>query len=167
MRKSCQTSQHGIKIQHYVIKFVSDLRQVGGFLRVLRIPPSINWALRYNWNIVESGVKHHNPQNSMQEYKWHTFQYYLLPIDSSTKFQLFRGCQFYWWRKLEYSEKIADLLLVTDKMLFRVHLAMSGIRIHDISSDKLDFFFQYTNTVLRYYFLENRILTKEYIRNSI
>jgi len=28
-------------IQHYVIKFVSDLRQVGGFLRVLRIPPPI------------------------------------------------------------------------------------------------------------------------------
>jgi hypothetical protein len=26
-------------IQHYVIKFVSDLRQVGSFLRVLRFPP--------------------------------------------------------------------------------------------------------------------------------
>ena len=28
-------------IQHYVIKFVSDLQQVGGFLWVLRFPPSI------------------------------------------------------------------------------------------------------------------------------
>jgi len=28
-------------IQHYVIKFVSDLRQVGGFLRLLRFPPPI------------------------------------------------------------------------------------------------------------------------------
>jgi hypothetical protein len=28
-------------IQHYVIKFVSDLRQAGGFLRVLRFPPPI------------------------------------------------------------------------------------------------------------------------------
>jgi len=28
-------------IQHYVIKFVSDLRQDGGFLRVLLIPPPI------------------------------------------------------------------------------------------------------------------------------
>jgi hypothetical protein len=27
--------------QHYVIKFVSDLRQVGGFLQVLRFPPQI------------------------------------------------------------------------------------------------------------------------------
>ena len=28
-------------IQHYVIKFVSDLQQVGGFLWVLRFPPPI------------------------------------------------------------------------------------------------------------------------------
>jgi len=28
-------------IQHYVIKFVSDLRKVDGFLRVLRFPPPI------------------------------------------------------------------------------------------------------------------------------
>ena len=29
-------------IQHYVIKFVSDLPPVGGFLRVLRFPPPIH-----------------------------------------------------------------------------------------------------------------------------
>ena len=28
-------------IQHYVIKFVSDMWQVGGFLRVLQVPPPI------------------------------------------------------------------------------------------------------------------------------
>jgi len=28
-------------IQHYVIKFVSNLQQVGDFLRVLQFPPSI------------------------------------------------------------------------------------------------------------------------------
>jgi len=32
---------------HYVIKFVSDLRQVGGFLRVLRFPLPIK-PPRYN-----------------------------------------------------------------------------------------------------------------------
>jgi hypothetical protein len=26
-------------MQHYVIKFVSDVRQVGGFLRVIQFPP--------------------------------------------------------------------------------------------------------------------------------
>ena len=29
-------------VQHYVMKFFSDLRQVGGFLRVFRFPPPIN-----------------------------------------------------------------------------------------------------------------------------
>jgi hypothetical protein len=28
-------------IQHYVIKFVSDLQQVGGFLQILQFPPPI------------------------------------------------------------------------------------------------------------------------------
>jgi len=34
-------SRSGQGVQHYAIKFVSDLRQVGGFLQVLRFPPSI------------------------------------------------------------------------------------------------------------------------------
>jgi hypothetical protein len=42
-------------MQQYVIKFVSDLQQVSGFLRVLRLLP------QYNWNIVESGIKLHKP----------------------------------------------------------------------------------------------------------
>jgi hypothetical protein len=45
-------------IKNYVLKFVCDLRQVGDFLR---FPPPIELTTRYNWNIVESGVKHHNP----------------------------------------------------------------------------------------------------------
>jgi hypothetical protein len=32
-------------IQHYVIKFVSDLRQVGGFLCVLQFPPPIKLTI--------------------------------------------------------------------------------------------------------------------------
>ena len=34
-------SRSGRGVQHYVIKFVSDLRQVGGFLRVLQFPQPI------------------------------------------------------------------------------------------------------------------------------
>ena len=54
----CSNPIHGevYSIQHYLIKFVSDLWQIGGFLRVLQFPPP-----RYNWNIVESGVKYHKP----------------------------------------------------------------------------------------------------------
>ena len=31
----------GYSIQHFVVKFVGDLRQVGGFLQLLRFPPPI------------------------------------------------------------------------------------------------------------------------------
>ena len=48
----------------YVIKFVSDLRQVGGFLKILQFPPPIKWLPRYNWNTVQSVVKHHNPNST-------------------------------------------------------------------------------------------------------
>ena len=43
-------------IQHYVIEFVSDLRQVFSFLQVIKFPD----RHIFNWNIVESGIKDHN-----------------------------------------------------------------------------------------------------------
>ena len=41
------------------IIYNSDLGQVGGFIRVFRFP-----SPRYNWNIVESGIKHYKTNYS-------------------------------------------------------------------------------------------------------
>jgi hypothetical protein len=51
----------------------------------------------------------------------------LMPL--STKFQLYHGGQFYWWRIQEYQEKTTDLTQVTDIMLYRVHLAWTGFKL--------------------------------------
>jgi hypothetical protein len=67
-------------IQHYVIKFVSDLQQVSGFLKVLPFPPSIKQTamiiLKYCW-ILRSFFK------TNLEYKisdlFGFFQYYVCP----------------------------------------------------------------------------------------
>ena len=61
----CCEFRSGRGVQHYVIKFVGDLWQVGGLLRVLRFPPPIKLTATINWNIVESGVKHHKTKANL------------------------------------------------------------------------------------------------------
>ena len=62
----------------------------------------------------------------------------LMPLLSL--FQLYRGGQYYWWRKPGYAEKTNNHLQVNDKLytikLYRVHLAMSVIWIRNFSGDR-------------------------------
>jgi hypothetical protein len=57
----------------------------------------------------------------------------LMPL--STIFQLYRGVQFYWRRKLEYPEKTIDLSYVTDTLYHIMLYCLSGIRTHNVSGD--------------------------------
>jgi hypothetical protein len=57
-------------IQHYVIKVVSDLWQVGVFSGYSGFIHQWKWPPRNNWNIVESGIKHHNPNLNLSIFMW-------------------------------------------------------------------------------------------------
>ena len=80
-------SPHGkvYSIRLYVKKFVIKMRQVSSFLWVLRfLPPIKLTATIYSWNIVESGVKHYNPN---------PFWSSKLLIIQNSKFQ--HGCYYF------------------------------------------------------------------------
>jgi hypothetical protein len=57
----------------------------------------------------------------------------------STIFQLYRGNQFYWWRKPEYPEKTTDLSHVTHKFYHNVVSStphQSGVQTHNVRGDR-------------------------------
>ena len=58
---SSNLDQGEVCVQHYVIKFVRDLRQVGGFLRVLRSPPPIKLTATIYIYITEIFLKIGSP----------------------------------------------------------------------------------------------------------
>jgi hypothetical protein len=47
----------------------------------------------------------------------------------STIFQLYRGCQFYWWKKLEYRKKTIALLQFTDKLFHTICTSCAGFEL--------------------------------------
>jgi hypothetical protein len=82
-------------IHHYVIKFVGDLQKVYVFLRVLWFPPQINWTPRYDWNVVESWIKHYSPNHI-----------YLTEYHSTARFSSFHINRSYFVKKTTDSTKM-------------------------------------------------------------
>jgi len=69
---------------------------------------------------------------------WVLRLWYVMPL--STIFKLYRGGRFYWWRKPIYQYKTTDLpqliYIHYHTMFYRLHLVMSAIRTHNVSSDR-------------------------------
>jgi hypothetical protein len=107
-------------IKHYVIKFVSDLRQVWRCLMLCTTYTNF-------WSIICP-----------------------LEVRCLTPLSKIFQCLLLLWRKLEYPEKSTDLSQVTDKlyhiMFYRVHLAMNGVQTHNLSNESQQkTYFQQTN----------------------
>jgi hypothetical protein len=91
-----------------VIKFVSDLWQVGGIRTFIKYFGGDFW-----WILKFSIFVHLCMYVCMYVCLW-------CLASLSTIFQLYSRCQFYWWRKPEYPEKTTDLSQVTDKLYHTV-----------------------------------------------
>jgi len=95
-------------IKHYVIKFVS------GFLRPLPFPPSLKLTATIKWNIVESGVKHHNP-NSNPLNQCSLRSIFVFRIDKCCLIQVK-------WTKISYIDTLCKVWFIQDSVDSEVNL---------------------------------------------
>jgi hypothetical protein len=107
---------HGVvySIKHYVIKFVSDLRQVGCIFLVFRFTPPIKLTPRYNRKIVQSGFKHHNPNS-----------YIILPPSHYILGYQQYGNEIQAFQKLPLDIKLISKIFLTDQISMQmVHVTL-------------------------------------------
>jgi hypothetical protein len=114
--------------QLYVIKIVSDLRHVSGFLQVLLFRTfTLNWKYYTaitNVMTCHSELKVLHSNNLRIEilrflYEKKLINHWWCLTSLSTIFQLCHGGQFYWCTKQKYLEKTTDMSQVTDNLYHR------------------------------------------------
>ena len=125
---------YGSWIYNYVIKFVSDLLHVGGFLQVLRFPPLIKLTATIYWNIVESGVKHHSPPPSSISVKlsFNTYNYKgQYTKDNISKLHIFDCLMVFFY----HSEWVGERMIVVNHPWMS---NLSPIRYHGVNKLHFD-----------------------------
>jgi hypothetical protein len=129
-------SRSGRGVQHYVIKFVSNLGQVGGFLRALRFLHQLNLPPRYNWNFVESGVKHHKTNQPIIMYLQRNHNWvvvWLVLTPTLAVFQLYRGVNRNWRYDLQ-RDMTNYTLLVFYTILFNYKTTFNKMAYSNVNS---------------------------------
>ena len=118
-------------IQYYVIKFVSDLRQVCGFIRVLQFPPSIKLTATKNWNIVESGAKHHKPNHLLVIILSVLLHLLIYPFGIFKLFSIYYCCFIYFrWYQISWLSGYWDVRGYFNSLFW--YLPITSLVIYDI-----------------------------------